>query len=833
MKKQLLTLVLTELVNTYILSNEYGASLITIPDFNYAQLAGHLNTNRNIHIFFLGFSEARQQELIRTLPDRDEKIAYAFTAEEAERSRNSGDESIFRLLVIKRTEMAKISSLRWFPEITLEKTYIKSCDYVKNKLASINNVIGALIQALRCKQIRSILSFERVLGYLELLLNTEAKNLPSAIKENYYRLGLCSDKNIDISNPNREAFVKRIMRNHALVERIGNLEQAERQGITNYYSKDDVNKKLPRLILSYYKSRDVELLKEIELDELETCLKAVKKSTASHSGMTQGRASRTKPTALAAQLIFDDNQTQINKILEKIGQELDGRGRRAKSEKLNIDYDDIKLQVHTNPITEAIAAELTEEDELGGIIHAETQTPSEAIRDRGKYLTDIFKRSDIDKLYESLAKISGLLSEDESISKNLRLFIQARDKAVPYKKRLQDSPMLQIVAQYKAFSDYLLAYEKLLNAINEDFHKLWGISPTKAKEIINTIMSLDYVFVVGEEKLHAVPTPLHPLYLWKYVELAKEILSNKGLNETEVCHLTEDDRSFIIRKADDIPDPLSVMLMPTTINVDGAAFLPLAGRMGMLPIYSNQPQINQSENGIDILKQQIIRYLCLYPHAGMMLRLAVIDPPSVEAVVAMLKTLSNDKEFNISGIEVSIFRTKEVPNSWVELEDEALSNGLLGRYKGKHSLSFKLRITDRRCTYKQIIDVLAQQQHLLIMFDPNEVKIEAMTNSRHIHLHPLCVPKIYSFDAVEEQVKIRPSNEGSIFSTYSSIVEKLNEQPSAFRHTSTYFNTPLMRETYEGLLKRSDWLIILDQSLKSWDISLRAASEKLFYREDG
>ena len=60
----------------------------------------------------------------------------------------------------------------------------------------------------------------------------------------------------------------------------------------------------------------------------------------------------------------------------------------------------------------------------------------------------------------------------------------------------------------------------------------------------------------------------------------------------------------------------------------------------------------------------------------------------------------------------------------------------------------------------------------------------------------------------------------------------MNEQPSTFSHTATYFHTPLKRETYDSFLQKSDWLVILDQSLKSWDISLRAASEKLFYRED-
>lgn len=93
--------------------------------------------------------------------------------------------------------------------------------------------------------------------------------------------------------------------------------------------------------------------------------------------------------------------------------------------------------------------------------------------------------------------------------------------------------------------------------------------------------------------------------MWKYIELAKEILSSKGVDDTEECHLSEYDKAFIIHKADDIPDPLSVMLMPVTVSTSGAAFLPLSGRIGMLPIYSNQPQINQSKNGVDTLKHNI------------------------------------------------------------------------------------------------------------------------------------------------------------------------------------------------------------------------------------
>ena len=830
MSKHLLTNIIVGLVNEYSNANEYGVSLITIPDFDYAQFAQSLSNRRKSELYFLGFSADQRAALMDSLPDCGETVKYRYTVEEAEISRNSGDEEVFRILVIKRAEIEKISSLRWFPEITLEKVYTKSCDYVRRELAGTNNVIESLIKALRSKPVRSILSFERVLSYLELLLNSDAMELPAAIKNNYYLLGLCADKSIDTGNPTSEDFRARIKRNHEIVERISNLEQAERQSITNYYTKDNINKDIPRLILGYYKTQNVELLKNMNLDDVEKCLKAAKKSTPTPP--TPRGKNRVNSTALAAQLAFDNNPTQIDEVLSQLKHEIDERPNRKRADRIDVDVNDIKLQVKTEPVTETIALQLINEDDFGGIIHAEVQSPTEAICDIGKYSPELFKKDYLDVVWTSLNKLRTLLSDEESVSKCLHNFLEAREKLIPFRIRLQDAPMLQVLSRYSLFEEYLKAYEKLLNAINDDFPRIWAIAPSNAKEIINIVMSLDYVFVIGETKHHAIPTPLHPLYLWKYVELAKEIVASRGVANIEECHLSEDDKAFIIRKADDIPDPLSVMLLPVTVLVRGAEFLPLSGRIGMLPIYSNQPQINQSESGVDTLKQQIVRYLCLYPHAGMMLKLAVIDPPSVEVVVAMLKALNSDKDFNISGIDVSVYRTKEVPNDWIEIEDESLNDGMLGKIKGKRSLNFKLKIMDQRRSYNQILSDLSQQQHLLVLFDPNEVKIETAQNNKHIHIHPLCVPKVYKYNPLEENVEIRPASEGGIFTIYSSIIEKLNEHPSAFSHTGTFFHTPLKRDTYERLLGKADWLIILDQSLKNWDISLRAASEKLFYREN-
>ena len=829
MSRKLLTNVVVNLVNKYAASQEYGVSLVNIPDFDYAEFVSNLSDKKDIELFFLGFSPEGEKELASVLPVR-ESVKYSFSVEDAETSRNTGDESIFRVLLIKRAELEKVSSLRWFPEIGLEKVYTQSCDYVKRALKSTNTVIEALIQALRCKPVRSLLSFERVLDYLELLLDAPSNKLPDTVRENYYKLGLLADKNIVSKHPSKEDFVTRIKRNHSIIERISNLEQTERQSITNYYAKASSNRDIPRLILGYYKSKNIELLKKMDLEDVESCLKAVKEKP--NTPPKPRKTPIIKPTAFAAQLVFDGNTDKIDETLGQIEQSVDDRSNTKKSERIEVDCDGTKVQVKAEPLTEKVADQLTTDDDMGGIIHADVESPDEAIRNLEKYEFVPFKKNYLDSIRNDLARISSLLEDREQISEYLDKFLQARDAVAPFRKRLQDAPMLQVLSKHTIFEDYIRSYERLLVVINEDFPKIWSVAASNAKAIINAVMSLDYVFVIGESKFHAMPTPLHPLYLWKYVELAKEILSSKGVSSIEDGFLSEDDKSFIIRKAEDIPDPLSVMLLPVTVTEQVAAFLPLAGRIGLLPVYSNVPQINQSESGMDTLKQAIVRYICLYPHAGMMLRLCFIDPPSIEVIVSMLKALNADKEFNINGIEVTIFRTKEVPGSWVEIDDDSMNEGMLGKYKGKRSLKFKLKIRDKRRSYNQILSEISTEQHLLVVFDPNEVKIETAQNSRQIHIHPLCVPKIYKYNPINEEVEIRPASEGGIFTLYSSIIEKLNEHPSTFSHTSTFFRTPLKRDTYDHLLEKADWLVILDQSLKSWDISLRAASEKLFYREN-
>lgn len=840
MNTSLLTEVLIQLVKEKRDNHEYGVIIINLPSFNYKRLVAELlqASNKSIEIFFLGFYSDEEAELRADIPE-DNGFNLRFSVEEAEASRNSGDEECFRIMIIKRRDIEKLSSLLWFPEIDLNTIYKQSCKFAEDKLVNSNVMIRNLLKALKRKDIMALLNLERLLDYLQALLTFEADELPEAIKANLYRLGLCTDTKIDEGNPDIDEIKKRIKKNKDIVNRIGALEQAERKSISQYAAKNPGNAAV-KAILQFYRCKDISILRELDLSSAEECLREVKR--ASKPGEKETKAKSTiKPTSLAAQLVFDDDEEEIDKLLEQMKEAVDNRQNKDKSEAVPLTTNAGKITIKTEPATEKIANDFVGRDKYGGIVFAEVSNPKDAIDSLSKYKFTAFDESYLSKAREYLSNFESHLRASEgytegecgkSILHYLTSFLGLRGEFADNAVRLQDAPMLQIIKEKAKYVKFLNAYADLLSVIREAFPAMWKLDPVASKEIINAIISLDVVYVIGSSNCHAIPTPMNPLYLWKYIKLAEEIVNSKnadGVQNAELV-LSDEDKDFIIRKAEDIPDPLSVLLLSANIREQGSAFLPLSGRLGCVPVYSSIQQINQVESGIESLNKAIIRYLKLYPHAGLMLRLCLVNPPSIGIVVDMLKKLNRDKEFNIDGIELTVFRTKEASQDWVEIDDKSINEGFLSRMRGNLSGQFKLSIINKSLSYEKILKQIKREQHLLVVFDPNERRIDNAKNNPLIHVHPLCIPKVYECSPLSAEITIRPANEGGIFSDYTNIVERLNERPASFSTTSLFINTPIKESTYKELLHKADWLIILDQNLKTWDISLRSASEKLYYK---
>lgn len=831
--KDLLTDVITSIVNDKLKrDNSFGVSIINLPDIDFVRFLSAISPGKRLELYFLGYDKETRQGLQRELPDTDNYKSF-YSVEEAEESRNLGSEDTFRIHFIKNTELEKLSSLRWYDEISLELVYKKSCKHALEKLPRSNEAIKNLLQALARKDIRALLNFERVLDYLETLISTRETQLPIAVNTELYRLGLLSDPSFAVGAPTTEQLKKKIKDNYGIVRRISNLEQKERQNISSFLAKNPDNR-IVRLVLDYYRSPSVELLKQLPLAEVEKCLKT---AAVSNPGPNPKPPKKTgnNPTVATSQMIFDGKDDLITEFVDKAEEEIDNRPENDKSCVKSIEVDGIKIDIPVQAATEKLVQMAVSDMEWGGIIEADVSTPKEALDNADKYGFERFDNSFIERAREYLTRAAGFPEAEvagNAVLSALDSFLKARCELLPYAKRLQDMPMLQVVACCSLFSAYLKAYERLLSEIKDNFKDLYELDSTGAKEVIGTILALDVVYIIGRNNSHAVPTPLNPLYLWKYTKLAEEMLNSRGVPAGGDCYLSDEDKEFIIRKAEDIPDPLALLMLPRN-SITRTECLPYSGRLGCMPIYSTKPQISDSGAGLEAVRQAIIRYMCLYPHSSMMLRISFINPPSVDSVVTMLKKLDKDKEFSAFGnvgVDLTIYRTKETSPDWIEIEDKSLNEGMLGKVKGKRSGSFNLSIKNVCFTYPEVIQRIGKEQHIVVVFDPNEREIDIARNSRNIHIHPLCVPKVYEYNKMQGSVKIRAANEGGIFADYASIIEKLYEQPSTFGHRNVFVNSPLKKETYEALLKKADWLIILDQNLKSWDVSLQSTSERLYYK---
>ena len=63
MQNDLLTKVITEIVNKKESAMEYGVSILNIPEFDYSDFVNAISPSREIEFFFLGFSEEKEKEL--------------------------------------------------------------------------------------------------------------------------------------------------------------------------------------------------------------------------------------------------------------------------------------------------------------------------------------------------------------------------------------------------------------------------------------------------------------------------------------------------------------------------------------------------------------------------------------------------------------------------------------------------------------------------------------------------------------------------------------------------------------------------------------------------
>ena len=134
---------------------------------------------------------------------------------------------------------------------------------------------------------------------------------------------------------------------------------------------------------------------------------------------------------------------------------------------------------------------------------------------------------------------------------------------------------------------------------------MFDIVGSDVDELIGRLLLTDTVVIKGEQRLFALLSPLHPLFLWHYTSFA-------GLVAAQRDRLDDRDKKLVTDSARRLPNFLTSLYVPPAAFGQGQS-LAWAGRLSQLPYYSDVVEGSASDDGIDAVMDLIKGYIALEP----------------------------------------------------------------------------------------------------------------------------------------------------------------------------------------------------------------------------
>ena len=130
-----------------------------------------------------------------------------------------------------------------------------------------------------------------------------------------------------------------------------------------------------------------------------------------------------------------------------------------KTDTIKIPIGDTRLKVEVEPVTENISSTASTDAYWGGILYANVKNPKDALSDFEKYDFAPFDKKYIDeRVFDYLNRAKKYVQNSGAADDILSAFMgfyEKRQALLPYRERLQDIPMLQVINKYSDFAEYL------------------------------------------------------------------------------------------------------------------------------------------------------------------------------------------------------------------------------------------------------------------------------------------------------------------------------------------------------------------------------------------
>jgi hypothetical protein len=423
-------------------------------------------------------------------------------------------------------------------------------------------------------------------------------------------------------------------------------------------------------------------------------------------------------------------QATATKLLDKLRTRL----HKTPEETKPLEAGRVQVLHHTNAVALDLTNTLLGAEQLGGVLTlSHLSTVEEALgsltADQLPPAAPAWDAAWLAELRRYLRTADGLVSGLAGEAA-LTTYLATRAALLPSATLLTSAPLSALVldsALQAAATQAVAAYNHLLHTVAGHYPELQRHN-SAGQRIASLLLRLDVVEVrAGTTHRAALLSPLHPLALWKYLELARLLLDGPEQAST-LLHIFADRRELL-------REPLRALVLPLDGSFPTVA-LAQAERLGAAwPVYrpTGLVRVTVSEK---ILTQAARKLAVLYPAIHRCLRVFVQHPEHLEAVAEALEELRHETKYDRVRYERFEVLIGFLPGQPVSLQplDRLLNEGLL---------TVETRFTESVADVSEWLReqpvhllVLAGQRHL----HPLPIGREAT------HLHPLSLPQVLEYD---------------------------------------------------------------------------------------
>jgi hypothetical protein len=664
-------------------------------------------------------------------------------------------------------------------------------------------------EALRSDEIKPLLSLGGVADYFDYIFAQEPSSRRKAYRDALPKLGFMRDhKLLTRSFTDADSIERRLNLNFALIERMQEDRSRDRE---RAYSNVDADSDLEDAYKAFTQlARGAQsAIDDITYEEAHALIKTRPAAQDSGSGSEDetdssedepGPVEYDSPSDAAIDIGCAGQEEEVESAIDSF---IDFLDEETRTENTQIETDDYVFDFDPDARALALTHHLVSDEVFGGRLAAD-DTVETVIGQTGRYVEEFDQFNDvfIEGLKTRLERAEKAAPEFEGL-RYLETYLQRRRVLTDRLSAERDVRHVDVLSSRSSALLYLLAkpeVERAVRASVEAFMELYDhlsdkfaylakkATPEGATRLYRRLLSLDVMFIKGDQEQAALLAPIHPLVLWKHGELIKTIRDRRD-------EMSQEDVELLRSEMRSIPEPLLAFYAPDQEEDGSAAELVFSERVGELPVYRTSVT-EAADVSHGSIQNACEKLSTLYPPAKTMVRLVSVNPQDLDPAAKAVKKLL-DNGFQRVNLRVAFTdrfsgRTVRAPSNLDEYH-------AAGRFTMSNLPAETLREVEE--------ELEDRPAHLLILSGEQERR-SGMVEREKSRLHPLSVPGRIESDPIERELSLQPRSKrpyepgGNPFGLYNDVVSQVSGQK---RDLSMRQRRRTQMERYEPLLRHCEF----------------------------